>query len=228
MKILVCVKDLEGSDLNALNAGIALSEDVTVLTVGPRESMIALKEALARGASRGILVSDKSMAGSDTLATAKILKKAIEKAGNDFNLILTGRESKDSATAQVGPMLAELLGVGQVTNVIKIGDGRAVKEEDGKVIEVSYECPAVISVSRDAGSRDAYNMGGIFNTKPIEIWDGKAIGTDETEVGEKGSPTKVIRTEKAAPKTSGEWIEGDSAAELAGNLIDILREERII
>ena len=145
MKIAVCVKQVpdtnevkinqetgtlirEGvpsiinpDDKNALEAALALKEEeearVTVLSMGPRESD-ALKEALAMGTDEAWLVSDRAFGGSDTWATATIMAAAIEKTG-PYDAIFCGRQAIDGDTAQVGPEIAEFLGIPQITYVKK-------------------------------------------------------------------------------------------------------------
>ena len=126
MKILVCVKVVKGElnpfDESALECALQLSNDVTVLSMGPKSSENALKP-LTRLGAKVILISDNCFAGSDTLATSYILSSAIK--GMDYDLILCGRQSIDGDTAQVGPMLSEMLGISLITNALKV----EIKEE---------------------------------------------------------------------------------------------------
>ena len=142
MKIIVCVKQVpdtnevrinqetgtlirEGvpsiinpDDKNALEAALVLKDEtgaeVSVVSMGPPQAADALKEAIAMGADHAYLVSDRAFGGSDTWATATILAAAIEKIG-DYDLILCGRQAIDGDTAQVGPEIAEFLGIPQIT-----------------------------------------------------------------------------------------------------------------
>lgn len=109
-------------DLNALEMGLRIKEehggDVTVLTMGPPRAADVLRDALYRGADRAILLTDRKTAGSDTLATSYALACAVERIGRDFgdiDLVLCGRQAIDGDTAQVGPQVAEKLGVPQIT-----------------------------------------------------------------------------------------------------------------
>ncbi len=228
MKILVCVKDLDGCDLNALTAALEISGDVTALTAGPDRAYMTVCEALARGASKGILVSDRAAKGSDTLATARVLAKAVERSGGDFDIILLGRESGDAATGQVGPMLAELLDLRQITNVTAIDGNTAVKIEDGREMELTFSYPVLMTISPDINETGPYEMSGIYEGRRPVVWDCDDIRVDRDLVGEAGSPTRIINTEKVRKDGGGEWIEGDPAAEKAEELITRLRIEWII
>ena len=137
MKTIVCIKELgTGTDLNALEKAVEISDEVLAVTMGPESSRLIAGEALARGASEAWHITDRALADSDTIVTAKVLARAIEKSGG-FDMILLGNESKDSATAQVGPMLAENLGIEQITNVMELHDRQAVKIQDGKKLTVN-------------------------------------------------------------------------------------------
>lgn len=105
-------------DLNALEMALQVRDEhggqVTVLTMGPLRAADVLREALYRGVDRAILLTDKRFAGSDTLATSYALKRAVEKIG-DYDLVFCGRQAIDGDTAQVGPQVAEKLGIPQIT-----------------------------------------------------------------------------------------------------------------
>ena len=117
-------------DLNALEMALLVKEryggQVAVLTMGPPRAAQVLREALYRGADRVILLSDRKFAGSDTLATSYALKCAVEKIG-DFDLVFCGRQAIDGDTAQVGPQIAEKLGLPQITYAESI---QSLKEDE--------------------------------------------------------------------------------------------------
>ena len=121
MKIIVCVKVVKGEinpfDESALECALSLSDDVTVLTMGPKSCENVLLP-LTRLGAKAVLISDSAFAGSDTLATAYILSLAISKM--DYDLILCGRQSIDGDTAQVGPMLSQMLGCNLATNALEL------------------------------------------------------------------------------------------------------------
>jgi len=113
-------------DLNALEMALSIKDrygaTITVITMGPPRAVDILKESLYRGADKVYLVSDAKFAGSDTLATSLILKHAIVRACNNFDVILAGRQAIDGDTAQVGPQIAEKLKINQVCFVTDIED----------------------------------------------------------------------------------------------------------
>ncbi|MBL6988465.1 MAG: electron transfer flavoprotein subunit beta/FixA family protein [Bacteriovoracaceae bacterium] len=110
-------------DLNALEEALSIKETVggsiTVITMGPPKAVEVLKESLYRGADDVVLISDRKFAGADTLATSYALKCAIEKLG-DYDLVLCGRQAIDGDTAQVGPQIAEKLGINQITGLVSV------------------------------------------------------------------------------------------------------------
>ena len=119
MRIVVCAKVINGElnpfDESALEYALRLSRDVTLLTMGPPSARDVLLPITRLGA-KAVLLSDTLFAGSDTLATAYVLSEAIKKIG--YDLVVCGRQSIDGDTAQVGPMLSEMLGIGVITSVI--------------------------------------------------------------------------------------------------------------
>ena len=121
MKILVCLKIVKGEinpfDESALECALQLSDDVTVVSMGPKSCEAVLKP-LTRLGAKVTLISDSVYAGSDTLATAYILSAAIKKM--EYDLILCGRQSIDGDTAQVGPMLSEMLDASLITNALSV------------------------------------------------------------------------------------------------------------
>ena len=125
-------------DLHALEAGLQLRERyggiVTVITMGPPSAAEVLRESLYRGADEVILLTDRQFAGSDTLATSYILSRAISKTGH-YDIILCGRQAIDGNTAQVGPQVAEKLGLPQITSVEEIVQIDSGKISAWKVVE---------------------------------------------------------------------------------------------
>ena len=221
MKTIVCIKELgKAADLNALTEAVRISNEVMTVTMGPESSKIVAGEALARGADNGVLITDKALRDSDTLVTAKVLARAIELAG-DYDMILLGNESDDSRTAQVGPMIAEFLGIEQITNVMEISDGRAGKIMDGKKVTVKFNYPVLITVNKRINEPDVYNMGGIFNDKDIKTLTLADLGIDPENVGTSGSPTRITGEYDAGFETDGVWVNSQE-------LVEALKDERAI
>jgi electron transfer flavoprotein beta subunit len=175
-------------DLNALEMALSLKEQyggsVTVLTMGPMQAAEVLREALFRGADRVVLLSDRKFAGADTQATSYTLKCAIEKLG-EYNLVFCGRQAIDGDTAQVGPQVAEKLGIPQVTFAEAIismeGDEIVVRRAFDLGTElVSCQLPCLLTVVGSANrprppsarKRIEYKMAATPNEFPklLKIW----------------------------------------------------------
>lgn len=192
MKTVVCVKVCGGEinpfDESALECALTLSSDVTVLSMGPETTAEALKP-LTRLGVRVILLSDKIFAGSDTLATAYILERAIKKLNAD--MVLCGRQSIDGDTAQVGPMLSQNLGIPLIAGTIKIitdGEKTIAKTRMGEML---VDAPALVTVERGYVLR----FPSIFSREgEVEHWDNSDINCDISRCGLDGSPTRVLKT----------------------------------
>ena len=192
MKILVCVKVSRGEinpfDASALECALTLSDDVTVVSMGPGSTKDVLLP-LTRLGAKVTLVSDSLYAGSDTLATSYILKNAVNYLG--YDLIVCGKQSIDGDTAQVGPMLSRMCSVNLITNVLKakIQDNKVVAETRQGAKEASL--PALITVERSYVLR----FPGIFSKLgTVEMLDNLHLKCDKNRCGLEGSPTRVIKT----------------------------------
>jgi len=204
-------------DENAIEEALKLKEKnggkVTVITMGPPQASEALKKALAMGADEAVLISDRAFAGSDTLATSYALSRAIKKLG-EFDLIICGKQAIDGDTAQVGPGIAEWLGLPQVTFVVKAGveGGKLVAErlleDENEVVETKL--PAAITVVKQINEPRYPSLKGQMRAKKAEIRTINAaeVGAEESKVGLKGSPTWVVRIFTPPPKTGGEMLSG--------------------
>ncbi len=211
-------------DLNALEQALKLKEmypgtKVTLLTMGPARAAEVIREGLYRGADKGVVLSDRAFAGADTLATSYALSAAIKKIG-DYDLILGGRQAIDGDTAQVGPQVAEKLGLPQVTyaeDILKAENGKVTVKrriESGvETVEAPY--PIVITVNGSAEECRPRNARAVMKYKkaavPSEVandetkkafveshpdlqigeWNCEYVGADLSQCGLAGSPTKV-------------------------------------
>lgn len=192
MKILVCVKVIKGEinpfDESALECALKLSDDVTVVSMGPKNSENVLKP-LTRLGVKAILITDSLYAGSDTLATSYILSTAIKQM--EYDLILCGRQSIDGDTAQVGPMLSTRLGCGLITNALSIertADGIKVKTRLG---EENTSLPALVTVEK----KYILRFPSIFSRLgEVEVLNNSKLKCDESNCGLRGSPTRVLQT----------------------------------
>lgn len=211
-------------DLNALEQALKLKEmypgtKVTLLTMGPARAAEIVREGLYRGADGGIVLSDRAFAGSDTLATSYALSAAVRKIG-DYDLIIGGRQAIDGDTAQVGPQIAEKLGLPQVTyaeEIISVEDGKATVKRriESGVETVKAPLPLVITVNGSADEcrpRNAKNVQKFkYAAVPSEAatderlkelcekrpylnigeWTAAMVDADLEQCGLAGSPTKV-------------------------------------
>ena len=194
-------------DKNGLEEALRLrdefGEKVTVVTMGPPQAKEALREAIAMGADDVYIVSDRAFGGSDTWATATILAAAIEKIGN-YDIIMCGRQAIDGDTAQVGPEIAEFLGIPQVTYVkdVKVdGDKLTVTrftEKGDYVIET--KTPILLTAIKELNVPRYPTVRGIYKAyedvkdEEIKVLTLNDLDIDTTQIGLKGSPTNVYKS----------------------------------
>jgi len=202
---------------------------VTVLTMGPSSAETALREALAAGADRAVLLCDPALAGSDTLATATALC-----AGADylapFDLLLFGTRTADSDTGQVGPQTAVLLDLPMITGAVKI-DGTldcltVSRKVDGFLEIYEITVPAALTIHPTAAAPRDPELGNIavaFDEMPVETISISRLGLDPLLVGEAGSPTRVLSMKPIKKSRACRWIDGTATAQadaLTRQLVD--------
>ena len=245
MKITVCVKQVPAAneqrldpvtgtviregvpsilnpfDAYALEEAVRLKErlggEITVLSMGVPSAQETLRRALAVGADRAILLSGRAFAGADTLATARALAKAIGKAGG-ADLVLCGRMATDGDTAQVGPMLAEMLGVphaADVSEIEAIDGGRVIltrMTDDGYRRE-QLPLPALLTVVKEINVPRLPSVTGVLRGQAAEVtvWDAPDVGALPEETGQRGSRTRVVRTARPAKRAGCRMVDGFAA-----------------
>jgi electron transfer flavoprotein beta subunit len=260
MKIVVCIKQVPDTsevkinpetgtlirqgipsiinpdDKSGLEAALRLKDScgahITVITMGPAQADIALREALAMGADRAILLSDRAFAGSDTLATSVTLAAAIKNL--EYDMIICGRQAIDGDTAQVGPQIAEHLSVPHISYVQDVEpeeNSVVVKRifEDG-YYKMRVKFPCLITTLKELGEPRYMRVGGIFDSfqeGKIEFWNLENIEVDKTLLGLKGSPTKVKKTATKGVKSAGKVYQVDPA-EGAQIIVEKLKEKYIL
>jgi len=206
--------------------------NVTVITMGPPQADEILREALAMGADRAILLTDRKFAGADTLATSNALAGALRTL--NYDLIITGRQAIDGDTAQVGPQIAEFLDLPQVTYVedLKYAEPKTFTikkstEEGYQIIEV--DAPCLITVLATANKSRYMSMRGIVEAykRDVEVWGFEQIKVDETKLGLKGSPTRVAKAFTKGAKSAGKIYEV-STAEAVDIIMEKLKEKFVI
>ncbi|HIJ79631.1 MAG: electron transfer flavoprotein subunit beta/FixA family protein [Desulfobulbaceae bacterium] len=255
MKIIVCVKQVPDAkdvrldpktntlaregvqsimnpyDRHALEEAVRIKEQfggtVTVLSMGPPQAEATLRDAVACGADDAVLVSDRAFAGSDTWATTYTLSQAIKNIGG-ADLILCGKQAIDGDTAQVGPGLAERMGIPFVAYVRKVNDcaGGSIKAErlmDDGYDAVEVALPALFTVVKEINEPRVPSLKGKMRAKKLEINTLNAVDieADLDQLGLKGSPTQVVRV--FSPELRGErsMLNG-SADEQVAQLFDKL------
>ena len=262
MKIIVCVKqvpDTKGGvkfnpdgtldrgamltimnpdDKAGLEAALRLKDqygaEVTVLTMGLPKAEDVLREAMAMGADNGILVTDRVLGGADTWATSTTIAGAIRNI-KDYDIIITGRQAIDGDTAQVGPQIAEHLGI----PVISYAEGIEV-DGDSVIVKRQYEdrhhmlkakMPVLITALSELNDPRYMTPGGIFDAVDAEIttW-GRAdlVDVNDGDLGLKGSPTKIAKASDKVRKGAGEKVAPDSPDEAVDYIMDKLLTKHVI
>lgn len=241
MKIVVCIKQVpdtnevkldpktnrlirEGvpsiinhDDKSGIEAALQLRDKVggtvTVVCMGPPQADVALREALAMGCDEAYLLSAREFGGSDTCATAIIISAALKKIG--YDVVITGRQAIDGDTAQVGPQIAENLGIPQVSYTEEIGidgDVLTVKrqyEDRHHIIEVKTPC--LLTALQELAEPRYMHAGGIIDAyeKEIKVWGFDDLKNDlnPDHIGLNGSPTKVVTSFGKMAKGAGTKLE---------------------
>ncbi|MDR1622855.1 MAG: electron transfer flavoprotein subunit beta/FixA family protein [Synergistaceae bacterium] len=226
---------LNPADANALEEAVALRErydgQVIAFTMGPPSAEKALRAALAMGADDAVLITDRAFAGADTVATARVLAESLRRYGV-FDLVITGSESSDGATGQVGPMLAEFLAWPHLTEVRRIeavetGRLRGLKKFKNGFLRAAVTLPAVLTVSYGCNEpRLPTFLSQISaNKKSVPAYTNKELGLSPGAVGLAGSPTEVIDTFAPERRKRAELLSG-TPEEIAGKILALIEKKR--
>ena len=229
-------------DLNAVEAALKLKDEtgceVVVVSMGPGPAEGMLREILARGADKAYLVSAREFGGSDTYATSQIIAAAIKRIGlEQDDVIFCGRQAIDGDTAQVGPQIAEKLGVPSISyaaDIKKEGNTLTVQRmlEDGYMM-IRTQTPCLITCIKELNAPRYMNLYEIFGCyeKPLEILDYEALKDDplidKTTIGLSGSPTNILTSFTPPQKGAGQILEGCDKG-TCENLAGILAGKHII
>lgn len=229
-------------DMNAVEAALALKDatgcKVVVISMGPPPAEGMLRELLAMGADEAVLVSGREFGGSDTYATSQILAAAVKKVGVEKDdVVFAGRQAIDGDTAQVGPQIAEKLGLPQVTYVSEIkkdGDDLTVRRmlEDG-YMTIKVETPCLLTCIKELNFPRYMSVSGIFEcyAKPLSIFDYETLKNDPLidldTIGLKGSPTNVYKSFSPPVKGAGMMLEGEDKAAV-DKLVSLLDAKHVI
>jgi len=214
----------------AIEEGLRIAEahggEVTILTMGPQKAAESIRKALSMGADKAVHLLDDALAGSDALATSYALSQVLKQTG--FDLVICGAESTDARTGLVAAMLAERLGVPQLTLAGKVDiDGTAVtvrRVTDEGYQVVTGQLPAVVSVMEKINEPRYPSFKGIMaaKKKPVQTLSLADAGIDAGEVGLAGSATAVADFAARPPRAAGVIVkdEGDGGAKVAGFLAE--------
>lgn len=219
-------------DAHALEEAIRLKEKVggkvTIVTMGPPQATEALKKAMSFGADRAILLTDRAFAGSDSLATAYILSRVIEKIqeSEPVDLVFAGKEAIDGDTAQTGPGIATRLNFPQLTYVIKVTniDQESItverKLESGREV-VQAKLPALLTVEKELNDLSYASLPNMMKAAAYEpeMWTVQSLDFDTTQMGLKGSPTSVSRIFAPPARTGGDQIDGTNDPKGAAQVV---------
>ncbi len=260
MKIIVCVKQVPATtevetdpetgtlkrqglasiinpfDLYAIEEAVRIKEktgaEVTALSMGPPQSAHALKDAIALGCDRAVLLSDRAFAGADTLATAYTLAKGINHVGG-ADLVICGVKTVDGDTAQVGPMISEELEVPFIGNVRKLTlKGKSAVMEsvtDDGFVTLSSKTPVVLTVVKEINTPRLPDLESKLSSKKAEVkvFSSADIGADPCMIGLSGSPTNVLKVFTPDKRVAGELVRA-SPKEAAKALFDRIQELKVV
>ena len=232
---------LNPDDRNALEGALALKDQypgstVTVVSMGPGQALVMLKECIAMGADDAVLLSSRAFGGADTCATSTTIAAGIKKIG-DSDIIFAGRQAIDGDTAQVGPQMAmrlELPVVSYVQKVVEVNEAERYciverQMEDGHDV-VKVPLPCVLTCVKELNEPRYMTVSRILyacEEADIKIWNENDVELDPSECGLNASPTKVDKSFTPAPKGKGEMLSG-TIAEMSAKLVGSLREKHVI
>jgi len=206
-----------------------LGGSITAISMGPAQAESALREAIAMGVDKGILVNDPALSGSDAWSTGYVLALAIKKLG-DAGLIICGKQAADGETAQVGPGIAAHLNVPQITYVRKIDEiddkhvvAQRLLEEGYESIESSLPC--VLTVIKEINEPRIASLKGKMAAKKAQIvkWTALDVGVESEKVGLGGSKTKVLKVFAPPVRQSGQIFSGEPE-QVIGKLVEQLKD----
>jgi len=205
--------------------------EVTVVGLGPKRVTESIRTALAMGADKGILISDDAIEGSDSLAVAKALAAAIKDL--EYDLVFTGQRGVDDDLGVVGAVLAELLGIPQLSIIVKVEvaeDGKSIKVNrpvEGQALVIESTLPALITTQKGLNEPRYASLPGIMKAKkkPFEEKTLSDLSLDASEFGESARKVKIIELTPPPARMEGKIIEGETPQEKAAELARLLHEE---
>ncbi|MCF8081697.1 MAG: electron transfer flavoprotein subunit beta/FixA family protein [Deltaproteobacteria bacterium] len=205
--------------------------EVTVVGMGPKRVTESIRTALAMGADKGILITDDALEGSDSLATAKALAAVLKDL--EYDLIFTGQRGVDDDMGVVGPALAELLGIPNLSLIVKVEaaeDGKSVKVNrpvEGETLVIESSLPALITAQKGLNEPRYASLPGIMKAKkkPLEEKTLGDLGLDAAQFGEGARKLKILEMTPPPERAAGKIVEGETPQEKAAELAKLLHEE---
>jgi electron transfer flavoprotein beta subunit len=263
MKIIVCIKQVPDTsevqidpetntlirsgipsiinpdDRAGIEAALTLKDaapgsTVTVVSMGPFQAEMALREALAMGCDGAVLISARQFSGSDTLATSTIISAGLKKIG--YDLIITGRQAIDGDTAQVGPQIAEHLHIPHVSYVDDVSleqDALIVMRQfEDRYHKIRVKLPCLLTFIKEYAKSNYLTVSGIVEAshKEILVFDFDTLKDllDPTAIGLKGSPTRVVKSYTKQQKAQGALLKGLTANEAVDAILAKLHESHLL
>jgi electron transfer flavoprotein beta subunit len=216
----------------ALRLKDSMGAKVSVISMGPPQADVALREALAMGADEAILITDRAFGGADTWATSSTLASAVKKL--PFDLIITGRQAIDGDTAQVGPQIAEHLHLPNISYAEEIkveGDSIVVKRQyEDRYHIIKAKMPCLITALAELNEPRYMTPMGIwdaYHEKEVTIWTLEDLDVDRSNIGLKGSPTRVWKSFTKPLKAAGTVVNTD-VQDSVRFLMDSLRSKFVL
>jgi electron transfer flavoprotein beta subunit len=227
---------LDDSDSYGVEMALQLAEaagggEVVLISMAPNGEVSGLRTALAMGAARAVLVSDDALAGCDALSTAKVLAKAVERAGG-IDLLLTATESTDGYTGTIPAQVAALLEWPALTFAkhVEISDGKVViqRQTEAGYDTVEASLPAVVSVTAGVVEPRYPSFKGIMaaKNKPVDQASVADLGLDASQVGWAGARQAIVSVGAAPERQAGEKIEDDGEAHL--KIVEFLETLKVV
>lgn len=209
---------------------------ISAITMGPNQARDVLLRTLELGADEGILVTDRKFAGADTWATAYTLAEAIRAAVPDFDLILVGKQAIDGDTAQVGPEIAEILALPQITYAVKVELSanqrkvRATQEVERGYDVVESSLPALVTCSKGEVVRRAPSFKQVIQarTKPIRVIQAEDLAIPEEQLGLQGSYTQVVKIFPPPAKKTNRLLQDLEPDQAAREILAFLKQKRFV
>jgi electron transfer flavoprotein beta subunit len=221
-------------DEYAIEEGLRLAEanggEVTILTMGPEKASESIRKALSMGADKAVHLIDDGLAGSDALQTSAALAKVLGRTG--FDLVILGSESTDARMGVLAAMLAERLGVPQVSLASKVevdgGQLRVHRQTDYGYDKIEASLPAVISVVEKINEPRYPSFKGIMaaKKKPFETWSLADLGVDESDVGLSAAWSVVVDVTKRPPRAAGQVVADDGEGGI--RLVEFLAAQKFV